>query len=159
MNYCPECGAKLKGEPKFCPECGARIVKSVKEKIEKSEEPIKEKAKGKEYIEREVERKSNWARVGWGSVIILFVFAIGEFIIAAYDNNAGLFVGGIIFSVFGVIALISVLSGKNEKSLEQYKQYQRDKIIRREELRDAQLQALNEGQKQVHLTGKIRKLK
>ena len=25
-NFCPECGAKIKGNPKFCPECGHKLI-------------------------------------------------------------------------------------------------------------------------------------
>lgn len=112
----------------------------------------------KNYIEREVERRSNWLKIGWGSVLLFFIFAIGEFIVGYHDNNAGLFIFGGMFTIFGIVGLFIVLSNKQKKDLEPYKQMLRDKITRQEELRDAQLNVLKKGHKEVHLKGKMRKL-
>ena len=100
----------------------------------------------KKYIEREVEQRSEGLKKFAGIWCIIISICIFIFV------REIPFYFPLIILIIGLIAIIIPVSNK-------VKQDYKYKIIREEELREAQLQALKKGKKEVHITGKMSKLR
>lgn len=112
----------------------------------------------KGYIERQVERKSFLYHHPKGGGIILIVFG-GIITFISLISVPILAILGIIFIIWGAFYEKLVRSSSHNEYEKNYKQMLRDKVIRQEELREAQLNVLKKGHKEIHLIGKMKKLK
>lgn len=114
MPYCPKCGVEVSEEMDFCTQCGARLksspVRVRREKAEKEEKREKQE-KGEKVEKAEKYEKREFGYVGplVGGVILIFVgvmsylVAIGRIHVRDW-GPVFLIVVGIIILVFGFYA-------------------------------------------------------